>query len=197
MNRTEAWTFVLDGHRMYVLPLADQGTWAFDTTTKSWCKLRTDGFDGLNFTHGTMWGIRIMGGDSLYTYLMELDPNENLDDEFRTIEHMVTGGVPTRSRSGISVANVLLTASVNDDQSIGNPISLAFSDDNGATYSKEFDIPLTDMSTQTLIWSALGSFSAPGRIFRITDRAGPIRIDGMDAVLTNGSGQDNDQYEQD
>lgn len=196
IDRQAAWTFVLDGHRFYVLPLGPQGTWAYDTTTHEWCQLQTDGFDGINFEHGCMWGIRIMGGDSLYPYLLELDPTQSFDEGWREVEHMVTGGIATRSRSGISVANLTLTASVGDDASTDSPISMAYSDDNGATWSREFDIPLTDVATQTLIWSALGTFSAPGRVFRFTDFAGPVRLDGADVILTDGSGNDNDKYEQ-
>lgn len=193
IQRQAAWTFVMDGHRFYVLPLGPEGDWAYDTTTKEWCKLQTQGFDGLNFTHGVMWGLRVIGGDSLYTYLRELDPTQPLDEEWREVKRMVTGGIATRSRAAIGVGNFTLTASVGDDNSIDQPISLAFSDDNGVTWSQEFDLPLTDVSTQTLIWSALGSFAAPGRVFRITDTAGPVRLDGADAVLTISDGVDASQ----
>lgn len=190
VSRQDAWTYVLDGHRFYVLPLGQEGDWQYDTTTQEWSQLQTQGFDGMNFTHGVMWGIRIMGGDSLYPYLLELDPNQPFDDSFRPVEHIVTGGIPTRTRAVIGVANFSLTASVGDDDSISLPISLAFSDDNGVTYSPEFTIPLTDVGSQLLIWNALGSFGAPGRIFRITDYAGPVRLDGADVVLTVGTGAD-------
>lgn len=193
VSRQSAWTFVMDGHRFYVLPLGPEGDWAYDTTTQEWCQLQTQGFDGINFTHGVMWGIRVMGGDSLYTFLMELDPTQPMDEGWREIERIVTGGIPTRGRSNIGVANFSLTASVGDDSSINMPISLAFSDDNGVTWSQEFDIPLTDVGSQLLIWNALGSFAAPGRIFRITDYAGPVRLDGADVVLTVGSGADSGQ----
>lgn len=189
-DRQQAWTFILDGHRFYVMPLGQFGDWAYDTTTKEWCQLQTQGFDGLNFTKGAMWGIRIMGGNSIFPYLMEMDPNQAFDEGWRPVERIVTGGIPSRARSNIGVANFTLTASVNDDASTDIPISLAFSDDNGATWSPEFEIPLTDQSTQTLIWNALGSFSAPGRIFRITDYAGPVRLDGADVVLNYSSGAD-------
>lgn len=192
-SRSSSWTFVLDGHRFYVLPLGPEGTWAYDTTTQEWCQLQSNGFDGLNFTHGTMWGLRVMGGDALYTYLYEMDPNQPNDEAWREIKRKVTGGVATRSRASIGVANFTLTASVGDDASVDMPISLAFSDDNGLSWSKEFDLPLTDASTQTLIWSALGAFSAPGRVFRITDTAGPVRLDGADVVLTVGTGVDASQ----
>lgn len=193
ISRQDAWTFVMDGHRFYVLPLGPEGDWAYDTTTHEWCQLRTSGFDGLNFTHGCMWGLRVMGGDSLYTYLWEMDPTQPFDEEWREVQRKVTGGIATRGRSAVGVANFSVTASVGDDQSINMPVSLAFSDDNGVTWSKEFDIPLTDAGSQLLIWNALGSFAAPGRVFRITDTAGPVRLDGADVVLTIGSGADSGQ----
>lgn len=193
LTRQAAWSFVLDGHRFYVLPLGPEGDWVLDTTTKQWSQFQTQGFDGLNFTNGVMWGIRIMGGDALYSNLLEMKPDAVLDDEFRTVEHIVTGGIPTRSRNSIGVANFSLTASVGDDSSISMPISLAFSDDNGVSYSREFSIPLTDIGTQQLTWNALGSFSAPGRIFRVTDYSGPVRIDGADCVLNEGFGADSGQ----
>ena len=84
-NRQSAWTFTLDGHKFYVLPLGPEGDWAFDTTTGTWCQLQTDGFYGLNFTRGVMWGLRIMGGDLLYPYLYEMDPNQHYDEDWRAI----------------------------------------------------------------------------------------------------------------
>lgn len=191
--KTAAWTFVLDGHRFYVLPLGPEGDWAYDFTTQEWCRLQTQGFPGMNFTHGVMWGLRVIGGDALYTYLYELDPNQPFDEAWRDVQHMVTGGIPTRSRAAIGVANFTLTASVGLDSAEDQAISLAFSDDNGVTWSQEFDLPLTDVSSQVLIWNALGSFSAPGRVFRITDYSGPIRLDGADVVLTVGTGADSGQ----
>lgn len=193
LPRQAAWTFVLDGHRFYVLPLGPEGDWAYDTTTKEWCLLNSVGFSGLNYTHGVMWGIRIMGGHSLFATLLELDPDQPLDEGWREVQRIVTGGIPTRGRSVVGVANFSLTASVADDQATDQPITLQFSDDNGVTYSEPMDIPLTDQSTQVLIWNSLGSFSQPGRIFMITDTAGPVRFDGADCVLTIGSGSDSGQ----
>lgn len=193
IQRSAAWTFVLDGHRFYVLPLGPEGDWAYDTTTHEWCQLQSQGFPGMNFTHGVMWGLRIVGGDALYTYLYELDPTQAFDEGWREVIHKVTGGVATRTRSVIGVANFTLTASVNDDSAIDQVISLAFSDDNGATWSQEFPLPLTDVGSEKLIWNALGSFSSPGRVFRITDSSGPVRLDGADVVLTVGSGADSGQ----
>ncbi len=192
-SSSQAWTFVMDGHRFYVLPLGPEGDWAYDTTTHEWCQLQSQGFPGMNFGHGVMWGLRVIGGDTLYTYLYELDPNQPLDEAWREVIHMVTGGIATRTRSVIGVANFTLTASVGLDSETDQPISLAYSDDNGLTWSPEFTIPLTDIGTQQVLWNALGSFAAPGRVFRITDTSGPIRLDGADAVLTIGTGADSGQ----
>ena len=189
-SRQDAWTFVMDGHRFYVLPLGPEGDWAFDTTTKEWSQFQTQGFDGLNFRHAVMWDLRIMGGDQLYPVLLEMSANQPFDDGFRPIEHIVTGGIPSRSRNSIGVANFTVTASVGDDATISYPISLAFSDDNGVSYSQEFPLTLTNVGSELLIWNALGSFSAPGRVFRITDYGGPVRLDGADVVLTVGNGAD-------
>ena len=189
-QRQAAWTFIMDGHRFYVLPLGPEGDWAYDTTTQEWCQLQSQGFPGLNFTHGVMWGMRVVGGDALYTFLYEMDPNQPFDEGWREVQHMVTGGVATRSRAAIGVANFTVTASVGDESATDQAITLAFSDDNGFTWSDEMPMQLTDVTNQKLIWNALGSFAAPGRVFRITDYSGPIRLDGADVVLTLGTGAD-------
>jgi len=192
-SRQDAWTFVLDGHRFYVLPLGREGTMAYDVTTGEWSELQTDGFKGLNFSNGVMWGLRIMGGDVLYSNLYEMVPSQTLDEGWRPIKHVVTGGIPLRGRYSVGVSNFTLTASVNKLQLTGEPISLSFSDDNGVTWSPELSIDLTGVSTQDLIWNSLGSFSNPGRVFRVTDYAGPVRIDGANVVLSGASGADSGQ----
>lgn len=192
-SASAAWTFVMDGHRFYVLPLGPEGDWAYDMTTNEWCQLQSQGFPGVNFKHGVMWGLRVVGSDVLYTYLYELDPTQPFDESWREVKHMVTGGIATRARASIGVASFTVTASVGDESATDQPISLAYSDDNGLTWSSEFNLPLTDASTQSLLWSALGSYSSPGRVFRITDFSGPIRLDGADVVLTIGTGADTGQ----
>lgn len=195
-QRQYAWTFVLDGHKFYVLPLGPEGDWAYDVTTETWCQLQTNGFNGLNFTNGMMWGLRIMGGDMLYPYLYELDPNQVLDEDWRPITHVVTGGIPLRGRYNVGVSNFTLTSSVGDVQSIGEVMSLSFSDDNGNTWSPNFDITLDGVGSQKLIWNSLGSFTNPGRVFKITDTAGPVRIDGADVVLSGSTGEADSGEEQ-
>lgn len=189
--RSDSWTFTLDGHRFWVLPLGDEGTWAYDTVTRQWCQLSTQGFTGLNFTHGVMWGLRIFGGDALYPFLYELDPTQPQDEAWRPVKHVVTGGIQTRSPNQIGVASFRLTASAGALSDATTSVDLTFSDDNGNTWSRVFSIPMAqgDYSKQ-LLWPALGSFNAPGRIFQVSDEGGMLSILGADAALNNFDEED-------
>jgi len=196
-SRQAAWTFVLDGHRFYVLPLGQEGDWAYDTTTQQWCQLQTQGFDGLNFTHGVMWDLRIMGGDQLYGTLYEMDPNQPEDEAWRPIEHIVTGAVASRDINFTTVGNFRLTATSGDIQENDAVINLRFSDDLGNTWSDY--IPMTLKAgnfNQLLIWQSLGSFRNPGRMFEISDEAGLVGIYGADARLINYDDDPTDQEDQ-
>lgn len=180
------WTFIMDGHRFWVVSLGPEGDWAYDTETKQWCQLNSQGFPGLNFTHGTMWGLRVFGGDALYPFLYELDPNQPDDEGWRAVEHIVTGGIQTRSPTMIGVANFRLTASAGALSDASTDVNLTFSDDNGNTWSDVFTIPVNAGEyDKPLLYPALGSFGAPGRIFRVTDSGGMLSIYGADAALNN------------
>jgi len=188
------WTFALDGHHFWVVDLGPEGTWAYDTTTKQWCQLSSQGFPGLNFTHGTMWGLRIFGGDALYPFLYELDPNQPDDEGWRAVEHIVTGGIQTRSPNMIGVANFRIAASVGALSDASTDVNLTFSDDNGNTWSDVFTIAVAEGANSVqLNYPALGSFGAPGRIFRITDSGGMLSIYGADVALNNYDEDDNQQ----
>jgi len=186
-SRQTAWTFVLDGHRFYVLPLGPEGDWAYDTVTKQWCHLESQGFGGqLNFTNGVMWGLRIMGGDQLYDTLYELDPNQPQDEGWRPVERIVTGGLQVRSPNMIGCANFRLTASAGILEEDGASLQLSFSDDYGHTWTGPFVMTLNSGDfSQSLVYSGLGSFAAPGRVFQVYDAGGLVRIDGADAALNN------------
>lgn len=186
------WTFIMDGHRFWVMSLGPEGDWAYDTETKQWCQLNSQGFPGLNFTHGTMWGLRVFGGDALYPFLYELDPNQPDDEGWRTVEHIVTGGIQTRSPNMIGVANFRLAASVGALNDASTDVNLTFSDDNGNTWSDPFTITVSQGAYDTqLVFPALGSFGAPGRVFKITDAGGMLSIYGADAALNNFDEDDN------
>lgn len=187
-SRTRCWTFTLDGHIFYVLSLGPNGTFVYDKTTQQWCRFITDGQPGWNMNNGAMWGTnRIVGGDSITSQVWELDPSAVRDDGWRDINHAVTGGLATRSRVFYAVDALRLSASAGQvDEETGATITMAFSDDQGKTWSDPQTLTLTaDDFTEEIAWRSLGSFNAPGRIFQITDIGGIIRYDGCDAFIDN------------
>lgn len=180
------WTFVLDGHTFWVVSLGPEGDFAYDKDTKQWCQLITQGFANLNFTHGTMWKTRIIGGDILYPTLYELDPEQPDDEGWRGVLRIVTGGITVRSTNMIGVANFRLTGSLGVISDASTAVNLSFSDDNGITWTTMAPILLVPGQTNTpLVWDALGSFQAPGRIFQVSDTGGMASINGADVALNN------------
>lgn len=193
--RSRAWAFTLDGHEFYVLNLGAQGTFLWDTVTSQWCKFVTNGYGQWNFTNGCQWGNRVVGGDLLTDQVWELRPTALLDEGWRDINHVVTGGIATRSRVYVSCDNLRVAGSIGLlDELNGATMTLRYSDDQEATWSDPFTIQLTeDEFDGEIAWRSLGSFMAPGRIFELSDIGGLIRIDGADAFL---NGFDNDQQSQ-
>lgn len=191
-SRTRAWTFTLDGHTFYVLDLGEEGTFLYDGVTNQWCRFITDGYSGWNMRNGTQWQQdRVVAGDTLYGYVWELNPNAVLDEGWRDIQHVVTGGVQLRSRVYIACDALRLQASVGQlDEVNGTTMQMQFSDDQGKTWSDTYVVELTEGDfQQEIAYRSLGSFMAPGRIFQITDVGGTIRIDGADVFL-NGFDED-------
>lgn len=189
--RSRAWTFTLDGHVFYVLDLGQEGTFLYDMTTKEWCQFITEGHEGWNIRNGVVWGSgRIAGADSTDALVWELDPSAVLDDGFRDIEHVVTGGVTTRSRVYHSVEALRIAGSLGAiDQDSGAFFTMKFSDDNGNTWSDDFTVELVQNDFDgEIAWTSLGSFMAPGRVFEFTDMGGLLRIDGADIYIENFDG---------
>lgn len=186
--RTRAWTYTLDGHTFYVLDLGEEGTFAYDVTTSQWAQFQTSGYAGWNIRAGTMWGEdnRIVGGDTLYHTVWELDPDTFLDDGFRAIEHIVTGGVMTRSRIYHAVEALRVAGSLGYFTSGSDAtIMLRYSDDNGQTWVTAEILPVEEGVPLEAAWRSLGSFMAPGRVFEVSDVGGMFRIDGADVYIEN------------
>lgn len=184
-SRQRSWTFTLDGHKFYVLDLGDHGTLLYDITTGSWSEFVTTNYNNWNFRNGTMWDQRIVGGDTDTQQIWEMAPSYMLDNGVTPIEHIVTGGLVKRNRVFSSCAALRLNVSVGQlDDSIGATVLLEFSDDQGKTWTQMDLLSLVEGDFDAeLAWQGLGSFAAPGRVFRITDVGGFIRIDGCDVEM--------------
>lgn len=188
-TRTRAWKFDWDGHTFYVLDLGVTGTFLFDITTGQWCQFQTDGFLGWNFRFGATFSEygRVVGADTSYGLLYELDPQATLDEGFRNVIHTATGGIVTRSRVFQGVEMLRITGSQGFlENSEPTTLTMTFSDDNGATWSDPFVVTLTpgDFGGE-VSWTSLGSFMSPGRVFNFVDVGGMLRIDGADIFIEN------------
>lgn len=186
-SRKRAWTFTLDGHVFYVLDLGNQGTFAYDVTTSQWSKFITKGYLQWNFANGTMFNNRIVGGDIDTIDIWEMQPGALLDNGSIDISHAVTGALVKRTRvySSVESARLAVSAGILDDNATAT-VTLAYSDDQGQTYVTLDTFVLTGETTSDEIaWRSIGSFSAPGRVFLVTDVGGFVRIDGLDAYLDN------------
>lgn len=181
---TRVWEFELDGHTFYVMALGEEGTFLYDEDTQQWAQWDTDGYGAWNMDNGIMWNGRVVAGDLIENILWELDPSTTLDDAWRLIHHVVTGGIDYRSRTGKRNDSLRLAATVGDISPGGTEIRLRISDDRGHTWSDYFVVPLTqgDFSGE-IAWRSLGAIQAPGRVYEISDFGGSISIFGADADI--------------
>lgn len=189
-NRTRAWVYTMDGHIFYVLDLGVEGTWVFDFDTSQWSQFATQGYTGWNMHVGTVWqdANRVVAGDLLYSYVWEMAPTDVVDEGFRSIEHIVTGGVMTRSRVSLGVESIRVSGSIGQmqDPTAGISTSMQFSDDAGATWCDPYVITVgvgQQSDGYEINYRSLGSFAQPGRVVRFIDEGGMLRIDGADIFL--------------
>lgn len=187
--RSRAWAFTLDGHPFYVLDLGDEGTFLYDQDTRQWCQWQTSGYTGWNVRNGTRWSEpeRIVGGDTTSGIVWELDPDLFTDEGFRDITHVSTAGVLTRERVYHAVEAVRLAGSMgNNTNDTASSVTLEFSDDGGQTYPYSATVTIGQGDFSGVVeWRSLGSFRTPGRVFRVTDVGGLLRIDGADVYIDN------------
>lgn len=187
-RRSRCWWFTFDGHTMYVMDLGAEGTYVYDTVTKQWARWYTDGFSGQwNMKAGTMWGsLRIVAGDSISGEVWVVDPNNPMDEGWRTMRHVVTGGIMLRGRVYVGMSQLRLVGSAgNITADTGTaPVSMRFSDDMGQTWTDPFEVVVTEGEfDEETSWRSLGSFMEPGRVIEISDEGGTIRIDALDTTL--------------
>ena len=187
-NTQRSWTFDQDGHTFYVLDLGTTGTYIYDLTTDQWAQWQTEGYTIWNAQRGTMWRDQIVAADFQTPSIYAIDPTQSLDEGFRPVRRVVTGLLLTRSRDFTSVDMLAVQASVGDAQTGFDGVAqmtLSFSDDQGQNYFTFGSVTLSSTDTeQELLYRSLGAFNRPGRVFRIEDLGGPVRISGADVDLT-------------
>jgi hypothetical protein len=167
--------------------LGDEGTFVYDTVTGQWAQFSTEGFTQWNVSNGVMWGQRIVGGSLDTADVWEVSADQRTDNGAAELDiaHAATGGIQTRSRNKLSVGALRVTGSPGElGRAAGTSLDLAYSDDNGNSYSALISADLTQGEHSTeMAYRSLGSFAAPGRVFAISDVGGPQRIDGADVEI--------------
>lgn len=209
-RKLRAWAFSMDGHDFYVLRLGEHSTIVYDMTTGQWSKWQSEYSPAWRAHVGQNWlGMgpvslgkgatsSIVAGDDSLGILWFVVPEQGYDDHPTTENERVvfsrraTGGLPMRMRTTQKCSGIYLTASLGNPQyelTGGADIILETSDDYGETFVNHGTITITqDDFTQEISWRSLGLISAPGRVFRVTDKGASVRIDGMDMWEDNKAG---------
>lgn len=182
---SRAWGFNLDQHQFYVLHLGIEGTFVYDVLSQEWAQWQTQGFVQWNAEAGVEWDGEVYFGDGELPTLWRMDPSSFLDEDFRLIKRVVTGGIPTDARNTLRSGMFVLSATKEgdvDDESTPY-VQLSISDDGGFTFTDRNALTLDDNETQDFSWRSLGVIKAPGRVFKITDEGGFVTIKGANQKI--------------
>lgn len=183
---SRSWGFNLDQHQFYVLHLGMLGTVVFDVLTSEWSQWDTQGYTGWNAEAGVEWDGDVYFGDDSQPTLWKMDPLSCLDDDFRPIIRVVTGGIPAEARntlrSGMFVLNATREGDIDDEDT--PYVQLSISDDGGFTFKDRDALTIDgDKNTQDFSWRSLGVIRIPGRVFKITDEGGFVTIKGANQKI--------------
>jgi hypothetical protein len=196
-----AWGFWLDNHWFYVLRLPTGITLVYDLTTEQWHIWGSGTGQSWRPTHGTNWlgsgalmgtyGSNVVCGDDGNGALYFLNPLSPTDDSAidgaadpQTFLRQITGQVAARDRGYVRCYGVRLMGSIGENDPTLTEVTLYVSDDEGHTYDDMGAVTVDDGDYDARVdWvSGLGSFTAPGRLFRIEDEGALARIDWLDMM---------------
>lgn len=177
--RQRAWQFTFDGHPFYVITLGTLGTYVYDVSTQQWAQFSTQGYGVWNMEYGVEWDGGVVGGDNILPNIWRLDPSSFVDDDFRPVLRVATGGLQINGRDTLRTGTFVLSAANQTPGVSTATVELQISDDEGRTYRSMGILPITDVDRE-IAWRSLGLVRAPGRVFRIVDEGGIVRIDGAD-----------------
>lgn len=200
------WSFELDDHWFYVERLPTGYTLVYDLFAEQWYIWASG--TGLTWrpTHGINWlgsgplmgtyGTNILCGDDGNGAIYLLNPNSPTDDDAiagstlqRVFTRVINGQVTVRGNDYHPCYSVELMGSIGDNELDLTDVRLETSDDVGHTYDDQGTVSVSagDYAARVDWNSGLGSYTGPGRLFRITDTA-LQRIDYLD--MNNGSEKD-------
>lgn len=181
-RRLRAFPFWLDGHWLWVVHLGNLTTLVYDTLTGKWSEWLTQNYNNWKAGYAVNWNGDVVAGAIDGNMLYNVDADIAYDDTPATpIISVVTGGYPTRMRISFACDEVMVTSSVGWVPGGVSTLQLRTSDDQGISW---IDWGAQDFSTATpqteVSWRSLGSISAPGRIFELTDIGAAARINSIE-----------------
>jgi len=198
--KVRVWTYTLDGHDFYVIRLGNIETLVYDTHSEQWSVFGDEGNDLWKAYQGINWlgseqlahlhGSNIVVGDDSNGSLYFLNPEQYTDDHRvdgadnpQTFQRIFQGQLNKRGYDYERCFAVELLGSIGQmDNPLLTDIALTYSDDRGNTYVDAGTVTVANGDLGARVdWRSLGSFTAPGRIFKITDTGGFFRIDSLTA----------------
>ncbi len=199
--QVRVWTFTLDGHDFYVIRLGTAETLVYDLYADQWYVWASgtgniwNVYTGINWQGGSIFaqsfGTNIIVGSDANGSLFFLDPDNSYDDDTvegaarpREFQRELTGQVATRSIDLIPCFGVQLMGSVGEMEESGlTAVTLLTSDDQGNTYDSQGTLEIANQDFDARVdWRSLGSFGAPGRLFKIQDTGVLHRIDFLEML---------------
>jgi hypothetical protein len=198
--KVRAWTVTLDAHDFYFLKLGDEDTLVYDTFAEQWYEWssgdinRWRAYTGRNWLGGRRlsdgFGSNIVVGDLASGALYFMDPDGFADEDaveganlLRPFLREITGQAASLSYDMTPCYGVSLMGSIgNGMDATLTAVTLYTSDDVGHTYDEHDTINIDPFDYKARVdWDCgLGSFEAPGRLFRVADRGALQRIDWLD-----------------
>jgi hypothetical protein len=198
--KVRTWTITLDGHDLYFLKLGNEETLVYDVFTEQWYEWSSGdlnvwrAYTGRNWLGGRTlsdaFGSNIVVGDLATGVLYIMDPDGFADEDavegadlLRPFLREITGQVPTQGYDMVPCYGVSLMGSIGDGLDAAlTAVTLFTSDDEGHTYDEHETINIDPFDYNARVdWnSGLGSFEAPGRLFRVQDRGALQRIDWLE-----------------
>lgn len=192
-----AWTFTLDGHDFYVLQLGSIETLVYDVYSEQWMTWADGNFDIWKLNTGRNWiqsgdkpdtyGSNVLAGDYNDGTLYLFDPTYPYDDQGNTTENVfyrvAQSFIPTRAAGKVPVYSIDVYGSLGYTTT-AQDVTLQYSDDNGTSYTTAAvkTVPINEPNFR-LEWRGMGSFTRPGRLFKIIDSGALHRLDGMEANI--------------
>lgn len=193
--RVRAWPFTLDEHSFYVLRLGNSETLLYEETMEDWYVWGSGESDLWRAYTGCNWlgGRRVSGfsnivvGDDGNGALYFLAPDHDYDDDAllgdaspRSFTRVITGQLHLKGYDSVPCYGVQLLGSIGETVDDGLTVNLSISDDRGYSYVDMGDLTVgAEDYVARLNWQSLGSMTAPGRLFRVSDAGMLRRIDSL------------------